>query len=208
MKSQDQIIYGTEVVVEQIRQYIAESKSNISDPGIKSCYISLENLLFEFVVFLYTHRTIWTQHNFWHGYAKSQNPIVFAEAAYKQIILSILTNFYSKLYFYLEGALFTHLQINHIRPKDSLLDMYQQINEGILPNFDETKRGLEILRCVRNSSHGNNGNFIFSYPDVKINFKGVQYFFQKDEPTSVSYKFISDFLPNVNDLYAALFSTT
>ncbi len=209
MKSQNEIITETEMVVEQCRQDVAQFKAKITDSGAKKCCLHLENILFEIVIMFYTHRTVWSQPEFWGSYADTASLIDFSNSAYNQMLLSTLGSCYLKLYFCIEGSLFYYLSLKNIysRNNNTIEKMYSKLKKAQLPNYDEIQKGLHILKYVRNSFHGNDGNYIFSYQDEEVYFKNKKYLFKKGEPTSVSYDFLRDFLPSVNELHKSLFET-
>ena len=201
MATQDEIILSTEMIFEENRRYLCDLKITSSSPR---CLINLENILFEAIVLFYTHRTVWTQKGFWQHYAESENSDEFAQAAYDQMIACTLVLIYNNLYFSIEGALAIYLS-EHTN-SGNILSLFEKIDHQLIDNYDEVKNGLKVLRCVRNSFHGNNGNYIFAYDDEIISFNGKSYAFYKDKPISLSYDFLSDFIPFLPEIYKSLFT--
>lgn len=216
VKTQDQIIFETEMLTEQCRNELSVLKEKISNECFRECWTWLESALFDFTVLFYTHRFVWTQPEFWSNYARSANSKKFAETAYQRMIHSTLVNAYLILYFYIEGALNCYLiQTGRKRLDDRLgfLEMYNLLDKSIYNN--ELKNGLEILKYTRNSAHGDKGTFIFSLSTrekksletgiIKKSFKGEEYTFEEGKVIVVSYKFLRDFIPQICDLYKSLF---
>src|SRR4051812_9100901 len=129
MKSQNKIIYETEAAIEKFRQEIALLKKETSNPIKKRCYVNLEHILFENLVFFYTHRTIGSQSHFWDSYT-IDNSIEFEKMAYNQMIKCTLINFYSCLYFCIEGALCLYFSIN--KPNGNILDRFKKLSNRLI----------------------------------------------------------------------------
>lgn len=144
-KTQNEIIFQIEHIIEICRKNLETLRKTIQDKGSRTCWVHLENALFQFTVLFYTHRSIWAHSEFWHNYANAEDFQKFTCAAYTQMITCTLANCYLILYFYIEGALNYHLikagqSINHYT---KFMSMYRMPNEFI--HTDEFENGLKIL---------------------------------------------------------------
>ncbi|MFJ1267883.1 hypothetical protein ACD661_04825 [Legionella lytica] len=200
MPSQNEIIQHTEMVFEEQRKQLSILKNNVSNTYSITV---LENILFEAIVLLYTHRTVWAQHTFWSQYAQTENLEEFAHAAYKQMINCTLVSIYTNLYFCIEGALAEYLSEHKCH--GDIISLFKKIDPK-LENYEEIINGFQVLRCVRNSFHGNSGNYIFAYDDTLVHFNGKSYAFYKNKPITISYEFLRDFIPCIADVYKKIFS--
>lgn len=207
MPTQNEIIAETEAVFEEIRKKVeAHREKYLSN---KSVFYEMWNgyniYLFDHIVLLYTHRTIWDQKNFWIEYCGGESPDNFYEMAYDRFIKYILWTCISDLYFHTE---FTLKKLDKlINPKTHnehkyLLDYYKYTS-GKYHNFQITENGLKILRFIRNSGH--NG-FIFNdkMGSISVNYYENNYDFKLDHPVNISYKYLRQVIPDIFNLFEYL----
>ncbi|WP_019218387.1 hypothetical protein [Legionella tunisiensis] len=109
MAAQNDVILNTEMVLESCRTRLSEFKKNASHP---LCCTTLENLLFQIIVFFYTHRTVWASNEFWEEYAQSPHSDQFSQHAYNEMIKITLITLYTHLCFCIEGAFCAYLSNN------------------------------------------------------------------------------------------------